>query len=107
MFYIIKEMETKSALQISEELGRDYDSVLNFIHKVHRLASEHSKKITLEGVIEVDEVYVHAWEKGKKKENGIGRSRGLRKRGRGTWEKDKPPVLTIVKRGSSQKLDSV
>jgi hypothetical protein len=106
MFYIIKEMETKSALQISEELGRDYDSVLNFIHKVHRLASEHSKKITLEGVIEVDEVYVHAGEKGKKKENGIGRRRGLRKRGRGTWEKDKPPVLTIVKRGSSQKLDS-
>ena len=38
MFYIIKEMETKSALQISEELGRDYDSVLNFIHKVHLLA---------------------------------------------------------------------
>jgi hypothetical protein len=60
----------------------------------------------LEGVIEVDEVYVHAGEKGKKKENGIGRRRGLRKRGRGTWEKDKPPVLTIVKRGSSQKLDS-
>jgi transposase-like protein len=25
MFYIIKEMETKSALQISEELGRDYE----------------------------------------------------------------------------------
>jgi transposase-like protein len=106
MFYIIKEMETKSALQISEELGRDYDSVLNFIHKVHRLSCEHSKKITLEGVIEVDEVYVHAGEKGKKKGNGIGRRRGLRKRGRGTWEKDKPPVLTIVKRGSSQKLDS-
>jgi transposase-like protein len=106
MFYIIKEMETKSALQISEELGRDYDSVLSFIHKVHRLACEHSKKITLDGVIEVDEVYVHAGEKGKKKENGIGRRRGLRKRGRGTWDKDKPPVLTIVKRGSSQKSDS-
>jgi transposase-like protein len=26
MFYIIKEMETKSALQISEELGRDYEN---------------------------------------------------------------------------------
>ena len=87
MFYIIKEMETKSALQISEELGRDYDSVLNFIHKVHLLASEHSKKITLEGVIEVDDVYVHAGEKGKKKGNGIGRRRGLRKRGRGTWSR--------------------
>jgi hypothetical protein len=51
------------------------------------LASEHSKKITLEGVIEVDEVYVHAGEKGKKKGNGIGRRRGLRKRGRETWSR--------------------
>jgi transposase-like protein len=70
MFYIIKEMETKSALQISEELGRDYDSVLNFIHKVHRLASEHSKKITLEGVIEVDEVYRMQERKEKRRETG-------------------------------------
>ena len=70
MFYIIKEMETKSALQISEELGRDYDSVLNFIHKVHRLASEHSKKITLEGVIEVDEVYRMRGRKVRRRETG-------------------------------------
>ena len=70
MFYIIKEMETKSALQISEELGRDYDSVLNFIHKVHRLASEHSKKITLEGAIEVDEVYRMRERKGRRRETG-------------------------------------
>ena len=70
MFYIIKEMETKSALQISEKLGRDYDSVLNFIHKVHLLASNHSKKITLEGVIEVDEVYRMQERKEKRRETG-------------------------------------
>jgi len=55
--------------------------------------------------VEVDEVYVHAGEKGKKK--GDSRRRGLRKSRRGTWEGDKPPVLTIVKRGKSRKFGSV
>jgi hypothetical protein len=84
MFYILKEMEAKSTLQISEGLGRDYDS-------------KYARRISLEGVVEVKEVYVHAGEKGKKRD--VGRRRGLRKRGKGTWEGDKPPVLTIVKRG--------
>lgn len=84
MFYILKEMEAKSTLQISEELGRDYDS-------------KYARRISLEGVVEVEEVYVHAGEKGKKRD--VGRRRGLRKRGRGTWGNDKPPVLTIVKKG--------
>jgi hypothetical protein len=35
------------ALQISEELGRGYDSVLNFIHKVHILASEPQQEFGL------------------------------------------------------------
>jgi transposase-like protein len=35
MFYILKEMEAKSTLQISRELGRDYESVLRFVREVH------------------------------------------------------------------------
>jgi len=84
-------------LQVSEELGRDYDSVLRFVHEVHEIASKYARTISLGGVVEVDEVYVHAGQKGKKRD--VGRRRGLRKRGRGTWGNDKPPVLTIVKRG--------
>jgi len=44
----------------------------------------------------LDEVYVHAGDKGKRK--GKARRRALRKRGRGSWEGDKPPVI-MVKRG--------
>ena len=40
MFYILKEMEAKSALPISEEWGRDYDSVLGFVREVHALAAK-------------------------------------------------------------------
>ena len=102
MFYILKEMEAKSTLQISEELGRDYDSVLRFVHEVHEIASKYTRRISSEGMVEVDEVYVHAGQKGKKRD--VGRRRGLRKRGRGTWGNDKPPVLRVEKGGRAVSL---
>jgi hypothetical protein len=104
MFYILKEMEAKSTLQISRELGRDEESVLRFVREVHERASGYARGISLEGVVEGDEVYVHA---GEKRREGKGRRPGLRKRGRGTWEGDQPPVLTLVKRGRSRKFDFV
>ena len=104
MFYILKEMEVKSTNQIAHEIKRDYDSVLDFVHKVHDHASCHAHKITIEGIIELDEAYVHAGAKGIKQPGA--RKRGLRTRGRGTWQKDKPPVLTIVKRGNTRRLDT-
>jgi len=104
MFYIIKEMEAKSTRQISLEINRDYDSVLRFVHEVQYIASKHAEKVTLEGIVEFDETYVHAGRKGKKKRKP--RVRGLRTRGRGTWKKDKPPVMTMVKRGNTPKSDS-
>ena len=41
MFYILKEMENKSTLQISKELGRKYDSVLAFIREVQEIGERH------------------------------------------------------------------
>jgi hypothetical protein len=38
MFYILKEMERKSTLQISKELERKYDSVLAFVREVQEIA---------------------------------------------------------------------
>ncbi|KAA0004733.1 MAG: hypothetical protein FE038_01830, partial [Thermoplasmata archaeon] len=61
--------------------------------------AEALREFTLEGVIELDETYPHAGEKGIPQRNP--RKRGLRKRGRGTWKSDKPPVVTMVKRGKT------
>ena len=88
----------------SFELDRDYDSVLRFVHEVQHVASNHSKGFTLEGVVELDETYVHSGKKGVKQKKP--RVRGLRTRGRGTWKKDKPPVMTMVKRGNTPESDS-
>ncbi len=104
MFYILKEMEAKSTNQIAHELNRDYDSVLRFVHEVHHLASQHSKGFTLEDIVELDETYVHSGRKGVKQRKP--RKRGLRTRGRGTWKDDKPPVMTMVKRGDTPKSGS-
>ena len=104
MFYILKEMEAKSTNQISHELDRDYDSVLRFVHEVQQIASQRAQGFSLEGIVELDETYVHSGKKGvKQKKPWV---RGLRKRGRGTWKDDKPPVMTMVKRGNTQRSDS-
>lgn len=75
--------------------------MLNFVHEVHGIASKYAQGITIEGIAELDEIYVHGGEKGKRKEGA--RRRALKKRGRGNWEDDKPPVVTMVKRGSNQR----
>ncbi len=38
MFYILGNIPYKSTMEISEELGRDYKSVLNFVHEVQELS---------------------------------------------------------------------
>lgn len=53
----------------------------------------------LEGEIEIDETYTSAGQKGTKCEKRPPRKQGLKLRGRGTYGKDKPPVLSLVERG--------
>jgi hypothetical protein len=61
------------------------------------------KPIQLSGVIEADEVYITAGHKGQHKVvaalHRSGRRRKLRgKRGRGTMESERPPVLGLLRR---------
>jgi transposase-like protein len=60
--------------------------------------------VQLEGEVELDEVYIVAGHKGNpeavKKKGRIGRRRRLKgDRGRGTLEKEKPPVFGMIQRG--------
>ena len=85
MFNIIKEMGAKSTRQISLEINRDYDSVLRFVYEIQHTVSKHAEKVTLEGIVEFDKTYVYVGRKDKKKNKSW--KRGLRTRGRGTWNK--------------------
>jgi len=50
----------------------------------------------LKGEVEIDETYVSAGQKGTNCTYGAPRKRGLKLRGRGTYDKDKPPIVALV-----------
>lgn len=58
-------------------------------------------ELTLSDVCEADEIYETAGEKGIEKEDESPRLRGLKK-GRGSFESDKPPVVTLVRRSDGR-----
>jgi len=81
MFYIVKEMRSEPTAQIARDLDRDYEAVLNYVHKVQDVSGD-IDEFDLYDVCEADEVYVTAGEKGLEDENGVrARARGLKKRG--------------------------
>ena len=79
----------KSTLQISKELGGKYDSVLAFVREVQEIAEKIDGKISLKDLIEIDEIYITAGEKGIRQSKP--RRRGLRRMDRVTYDGDKPP----------------
>jgi len=97
--YTMKRLLEKASMnQISKELGRKFDAIM----RVRDLASDSlAKRLVskLKGEVEIDETYVSAGQKGTKCGQRAPRKRGLKLRGRGTYEKDKPPIVALVERG--------
>jgi len=86
MFYILANLDNKSVKRLSEELGRTRQSV-------HRLAKEFRQDLassapdpTLHGKIEIDEMYIHAGDKGNKKNL---------KQAKGSKKEDEAPIEQI------------
>ena len=97
MFYMVKEMRSEQTAQITRDLDRDYEAVLDFVHEVQE-ASGNIDEFELSEVCEADEVYVTAGEKGCENEDSSPRERGLKKRtrrfrGRQTASLDTCPSL--------------
>ncbi len=77
LFYILKETRSVPTAQIAQDLDRDYEAVLNFVHEIQDRCNDVAD-LTLSDVCEADEIYVTAGEKGIEQESP--RSRGLSKR---------------------------
>jgi transposase-like protein len=92
----------KSALAVAGEL----DVNRHTAERMHRLLQEqlwmNRPGEKLSGITESDEVYIVCGEKGSKQKDRDPRKRGLKKRGRGTAETDKPPVIGVVERESTE-----
>jgi len=107
-FYIAWELQrNRSINQISKELGRKYEHVMHAAHAIME-GTFMRRLIALDAEdIEVDEMYIAAGEKGTKQTKRRPRKRGLKLRGRGTYGKDKPPIVAIVERGGKAIVEVV
>lgn len=103
-FYTIKAFnDGKSKNRVKKELGRHWKTIDNLLKRVSRhLDPSELVEKAFTGDVEIDEVYINAGNKGKPQEKP--RKRGLKMRGRGTYEKDRPPVIGIVERNGKMLL---
>ena len=89
--------------QIARELDLDPDDAQRMAAQLRRGIVEHKPPVVLAGEVECDEVYVVAGHKGHpeavRKKQRLGRRRRLKgERGRGTLEKEKPPIFGMIQR---------
>jgi transposase-like protein len=89
-----------SIRQLEAELDVSYRTLRRRVEQFARTLDAPS--IQLVGPVEIDEVYVSAGLKGRERDRES-RSRGLSTQGRGTYDGDKPPVFTLVDRGTGQR----
>ena len=89
-----------SLRQLQREIGVTYKTMPRRVERFTRALD--APQLDLVGPVEIDEVYVSAGLKGRERDQES-RSRGLSTRGRGSYEGDKPPVFTIVDRGTGQR----
>ncbi|WP_396611643.1 IS1595 family transposase [Haloferax sp. S1W] len=89
-----------SLRQLQREIGVTYKTMHRRVERFTRALD--APQLDLVGPVEIDEVYVSAGLKGRERDQES-RSRGLSTRGLGSYEGDKPPVFTIVDRGTGQR----
>lgn len=103
--YIARELQkNKSINRISKELGRSYKHVMRIAHMIMERVKTRKFLERLSGVVEMDEMYIPAGQKGSRCASRRPRKRGLKLRGRGTWDKDKPPIMGLLERGGKAVL---
>ena len=91
--------------QLADELERDYGTLLERHHRIQQLALESKPKDPLpDEHTEADEMFQNAGEKGTRHSDPEAppRHRANKRKGRGTMENDRPPILGVVGRESGQ-----
>jgi len=92
-------------LQLADELELDYGTLLHRRHLIQQRALEHKPTTPLtDPVTESDEMFQNCGEKGEKHDDPADppRRRANNRRGTGTMDNDRPPILGVVGRLSGQ-----
>ena len=91
--------------QLADELNLDYGILLENRHKIQNLVFDNRPRDRLsDEVTEADEMFQNAGEEGTKHDdpNDPPRYRANRRRGIGTMENDRPPIIGVVGRSGGQ-----
>lgn len=92
-------------LQLADELGVGYETLLRWCHRIQQMGLEKLPADPLpDREVESDEMFQNAGEKGTphRDPSDPPRRRANKRRGSGTMENDRPPVLGIVGRESGR-----
>ena len=93
-----------STMHLAKELGIDRKHLLELRHKLQEFLADSAGHLPAlpDSVVEADEMYQNAGEKGvlHPHPEDPPRRRGNKARGHGTWDNDRPPVLGIIGRES-------
>jgi transposase-like protein len=105
-FFTAFQIQSKiSVNELAETVNRPYCTMFRIVGRLRRsMYLTASRSLRLRGIVELDEVYVKAGLKGKRSLARRPRVRGLKRRGRGTYASDKPPILGVVERKGLVKL---
>ena len=104
-FFTAFQMQSKvSVRELAETLHLPYPTVFRMVRRLRKNLYISAPTLKLKGVVELDEAYVKAGLKGKRGLKRTPRVRGLKRRGRGTYKVDKPPVMGLVERGGLVRL---
>lgn len=93
-----------STQEISEELEITYDLADAMVKKLGKCFFDRPAADKLFGYVEIDEAYQNAGEKGVEQTEREPRRRANNRRGRGTMETDRPPLMGIIQRGGLLRL---
>ena len=104
--YLIREMDKKRSINdIAKDLDLTYKTVLGMSRKVKEAIYDRREEWLdpLTGEVEADDVHVKGGQQGREvseEEDGrAARTRGFSERGRGSYEGDRPLVVSWVERG--------
>jgi len=104
-FFTAFMMQSKvSVRELAKDLRLPYNTMFSVVRKLRENLYLTASTMKLRGIVELDEVYATAGFKGKKGFRRRSRLRGLKRRGRGTYAVDKPPILGVVERKGLMRL---
>lgn len=100
-FYTMREMDKGLPItEIAEGLPYSYPATLHMVHALRERQYQGSLSQRLSGEVEGDDIHIKTGRQGKDVDHREPRSRGLKTRGRGRYDTDRPPVVLWVERDS-------